>query len=138
MAEGVLIGGCLESLQHLRGTPYWPDWDGAILFFETSEEVPSPAEVDGILTDYENMGVSSQLRGMLVGRPMGYSAVDNEQLRRAILERTAAYGFPVVTDMDFGHTAPQFTLPVGCRARIDVRRRRFEILEGAVVARDAI
>jgi len=62
-------------LQHLRGTPYWPDWDGAILFFETSEEVPSPAEVDGILTDYENMGVSSQLRGMLVGRPMGYSAV---------------------------------------------------------------
>lgn len=138
MAEGVLIGGCLESLQHLRGTPYWPDWDGAVLCFETSEEVPSPAEVDGILTDYENMGVSSQLRGMLVGRPMGYSAVDKEQLRRAILERTAAYGFPVVTDMDFSHTAPQFTLPVGCRARIDVRRRRFEILEGAVVARDAI
>ena len=23
-AEGHLIGGCLESLQHLRGTPYWP------------------------------------------------------------------------------------------------------------------
>ena len=23
--EGILLGGCLESLQHLRGTPFWPD-----------------------------------------------------------------------------------------------------------------
>lgn len=132
VGEGVLIGGCLASLQHLRGTPYWPDWDDAILFFETSEEVPSPAEVDGILMDYESMGVFGRLRGMLVGRSMGYSVADKEQLRTVILERTAAYGFPVVTDMDFGHTAPQLTLPIGCRARIDVPNRRFEIIEGAV------
>ena len=39
-SEGVLVGGCLESMQHLRGTPYWPDLDGAILFLETSEEKP--------------------------------------------------------------------------------------------------
>ena len=43
-------------MQHLRGTPYWPELDGAILFLETSEEKPSPQRVDGILTDYENMG----------------------------------------------------------------------------------
>jgi muramoyltetrapeptide carboxypeptidase len=136
VGEGVLIGGCLESLQHLRGTPYWPEWDDAILFLETSEEAPSPADVDGILMDYENMGVLRQLRGMLVGRPLGYSVADKEQLRRVVLERTAGCGFPVVTDMDFGHTAPQFTLPVGCRARIDVPGQRFEVLEGAVA--DAI
>jgi muramoyltetrapeptide carboxypeptidase len=88
MGEGVLIGGCLESLQHLRG--------------------------------------------MLVGRPMGYAPAEKEQLRRVILERTAAYAFPVVTDMDFGHTAPQLTLPIGCRAKIDVSRRRIEVLETAV------
>ena len=56
-AEGFLVGGCLESMQHLRGTPYWPDLDGAILFLETSEEKPEPEGVDGILMDYENMGV---------------------------------------------------------------------------------
>jgi muramoyltetrapeptide carboxypeptidase len=132
IGEGVLIGGCLESLQHLRGTPYWPGWDDAILFFETSEEAPSPADVDGILMDYENMGVFDRLRGLLVGRPMGYSAAEKEQVRRVVLERTAGWSFPVVTDMDFGHTAPQFTLPVGCRARIDIPRQRFEVLDGAV------
>ena len=78
-AEGVLIGGCIESLQHLRGTRYWPNWAGAILFVETSEEKPSPAEVDGILMDYENMGVFDQLAGLLVGRPMRYT--DEERQR---------------------------------------------------------
>jgi muramoyltetrapeptide carboxypeptidase len=131
-ADGILLGGCLESLQHLRGTRFWPDWRGAILFFETSEEKPSPAKVDGLLMDYENMGVLAQLRGMLVGRPMKYSAGERAELREVIAERTRKYQFPIVTDMDFGHTAPQLTLPLGCRARIDVPRRRLELLDAAV------
>jgi muramoyltetrapeptide carboxypeptidase LdcA involved in peptidoglycan recycling len=137
-AEGVLIGGCLESLQHLRGTRFWPNWDDAILFVETSENAPSPETVDGILMDYENMGVFSRLRGMLVGRPMRYSAKQKQQLREVLIERTRGHRFPIVADMDFGHTAPQFILPVGCRARIDVDRQVFEILDSAVVEAEAI
>lgn len=136
--EGPLIGGCLESLQHLRGTPYWPDWEGAILFIETSEEKPSPETVDGILMDYENMGVLGRLSGMLVGRPMLYSEQEKQQLREIILARTAKFHFPVIADMDFGHTAPQFTLPLGCRARIDTKQALFEIVEAAVRDVDAV
>jgi muramoyltetrapeptide carboxypeptidase LdcA involved in peptidoglycan recycling len=132
VGEGALIGGCIESLQHLRGTPYWPDWRGAILFFETSEEAPPPQTVDGILMDYENMGVLEQLQGLLVGRPMGYSDGQKAELREVILERTSQCRFPVVADMDFGHTAPQFTLPIGCHARIDGGKRQFAIVEAAV------
>jgi muramoyltetrapeptide carboxypeptidase len=133
-AEGRLIGGCLESLQHLRGTPYWPSWDGAILFIETSEEAPSPATVDGILMDYENMGVLARLRGLLVGRPMGYIDEQRAELRAVLLERTAKFSFPIISDMDFGHTAPQLVLPIGCRAQIDSDAQRLSILEGAVSA----
>lgn len=134
-AEGVLVGGCLDSLQHLRGTPYFPraaDLAGAILFWETSEDKPSPEWVDGVLQDYENMGVLAQLGGMLVGRPYGYSDAEKGVLREVILDRTRRYRFPIVTDMDFGHTAPQMTLPVGCRARIDGDGRTFAIVEAAV------
>lgn len=130
--EGVLVGGCLESMQHLRGTEYWPNFDGAILFLETSELAPSPSAVDSILMDYQNMGVFRQIQGLLFGRPMRYAPDERSQLRDVILERTADYDFPIVTDMDFGHTAPQFTLPIGCRARIDSPRRSFEIIEAAV------
>lgn len=130
--EGTLVGGCIESLQHLRGTIYWPDLDGAILFLETSEEAPSPARVDGILMDYENMGILSNLAGLLFGRPMGYSESAKEALRQVIMERTAGFDFPVISDMDFGHTAPQFVLPIGCRARIDSDAEIFSILDAAV------
>ena len=131
-AEGVLVGGCLESMQHLRGTAYWPDLDGAILFLETSEEKPDPERVDGILMDYENMGVFGHITGLLFGRPYAYTPEEREQLHEIILERVKGYGFPVVADMDFGHTSPMFTLPVGCRAAIEPGRERFEIVEPAV------
>ncbi len=133
-AAGPLIGGCLESLQHLRGTPYWPNLEGAILFIETSEEQPTPAWVDAVLQDYENMGVLAGLEGMLVGRPMGYSDEQKEQLRGILLERTARYRFPIISDMDFGHTAPQMTLPIGCRGQMGTAEDEplFSIVEAAV------
>jgi muramoyltetrapeptide carboxypeptidase len=130
--EGALLGGCIESLEHLRGTPYWPRWDGCIVFLETSEGAPPPAVVDGILMDYENMGVFDRIEALLVGRPMRYSEEQRQQLRDVVLDRTARFSFPVVMDMDFGHTSPQFTLPIGCRARVDAGRRTFEIVEAAV------
>lgn len=126
------MGGCLESLQHLRGTDSWPDFDGRIFFFETSEQKPSPERVDGILMDYENMGVLEQISGLLIGRPMYYSDSEKAALREVVERRTAHYSFPIITDMDFGHTAPQFVLPLGCEARIDSDSRIFEVLEPAV------
>lgn len=132
VAEGVLIGGCLESLEHLRGTRFWPEWQDAIMFFETSEEAPSPERVDCILMDYENMGVLQRLKGLMVGRPMRYTEDEKQQLREVVLERTRGYTFPIITDMDFGHTAPQFTVPIGCRARIDADNQRFEVIDAAV------
>jgi muramoyltetrapeptide carboxypeptidase LdcA involved in peptidoglycan recycling len=131
-AEGRLVGGCIESLQHLRGTSFWPNWDKTIFFFETSEEKPSPETVDGILMDYENMGVFEKLRGLIVGRPMSYSEIEKQTLRERIMERTQSYSFPIITDMDFGHTSPQITLPLGCMARIDSSKLSFEIIESAV------
>ncbi len=131
-AQGRLIGGCIESLQHLRGTAYWPDWENAIFFFETSEEKPSPETVDGILMDYQNMGILEKLSGLIVGRPMSYSDDEKQALRNCILERTRGYSFPIITDMDFGHTAPQITIPLGCMARIDSTPKSFAIIESGV------
>ena len=131
-AEGRLIGGCLESLQHLRGTRWWPDFQDAILFLETSEEQPSLAKVDGMLSDYENMGVFDTIRGMVVARPYGYAEEDRHGLHAVIRERTARWGFPVLADIDAGHTSPILTLPIGCLTRLDSSRDVLEIAEAAV------
>ena len=131
--EGPLVGGCLESLQHIKKTPFWPNWQDAIFFFETSELTPSPEQIDEILQDYEREGVFDQISGLIVGRAIYYSNAQKARLNDVIIERTRNFEFPIVTDMDFGHTAPQFTVPIGCRARIDSDQKTFEILESAVV-----
>lgn len=83
--------------------------------------------------DYENMGVFAQIQGLLFARPYGYTDAQRRQLREVVSARTEAFGFPVVMDMDFGHTSPMFTLPIGCRAMLDTEAQRFAITEAAVL-----
>jgi muramoyltetrapeptide carboxypeptidase LdcA involved in peptidoglycan recycling len=78
------------------------------------------------------MGVLDKLSGLIVGRPMRYADEQKDNLRQVILERTSMYTFLIITDMDFGHTSPQFTIPIGCRCRIDSEERTFAITDAAV------
>ncbi len=133
-ATGPLIGGCLESLQHLRGTPWWPSLEGAILFLETSEARPSPEDVDALLMDFDNMGVLAVISGLVIARPYGYAPVDVDRLWTVVRDRTAAFGFPVLAGTDTGHTTPLQVLPIGVAAELDAARNRFAILEPAVRA----
>jgi muramoyltetrapeptide carboxypeptidase len=132
VAEGPLIGGNLETLQRLRSTTYWPALDGAVLFLETSEERPSPQTVDALLMDFENMGMLSRIAALLYGRPQDYAPDERVEVREVLQRRTARYNIPVVADMDFGHTSPMLTLPIGVRARVDGASRRISIIEAAV------
>lgn len=86
--------------------------------------------------DYENMGVFERLRGLLVARPYGYADADR-LLHEVVRERTKRYAFPIIADMEFGHTSPMMTLPLGCRARIDGAARRFAIVEAAIAMKRA-
>lgn len=141
--SGPLIGGCLEVLDWLRGTPFWPGpaaWQGAILFLETSEEAPSPTYVERVLRSFAAMGVLQQLGGVLFGRPGG--AIPEEQhaaydaaLTRVIAEEQGLGDLPIVTNMDFGHTDPIMVLPYGVAAQLDCDRQVFAILESAVAPR---
>ena len=47
--EGVFLGDCLKSMQHLHATPYWAELDGASLFLEIFEEKPRLGRAEGIL-----------------------------------------------------------------------------------------
>jgi muramoyltetrapeptide carboxypeptidase len=78
--------------------------------------------------DYDKMGILQRLKGLLVGRPMRYTEKEKQQLRDMVLERTMSHKYPIIADMDFGHTAPQFTVLIGCRARIDAENQQFEVI----------
>ena len=66
-AQGNLMGGCLEMLDMLNGTPGWPDpalWQGAVLCLETSEDVPPPSQVSYWLRNYAAQGILTGAAGL--------------------------------------------------------------------------
>jgi muramoyltetrapeptide carboxypeptidase LdcA involved in peptidoglycan recycling len=138
--QGHLMGGCVEVLDFLRGTDFWPEstaWQNAILFLETSEEAPPPNVLKYALRTYAAMGILKKLSGILFGRPGGELPPErfkeyDEVFYQVITEEEGLSELPVITHMDFGHTDPMFVLPYGLEAEIDCETRRFVILESAV------
>jgi muramoyltetrapeptide carboxypeptidase LdcA involved in peptidoglycan recycling len=132
--RGHLIGGCLEAVDWLRGTPVWPElsvWRNSILFLEISEDQPSPAAVVLMLRALAGTGVLREARGVLFGRPFG-DAAKFEAYDGALLQVLAELGLsslPLITHMDFGHTDPKFILPIGIEAEIDCDRKQLRFIE---------
>jgi len=136
--SGALFGGCIEVLEFLKGSPWWPArefWRDRVVFLETSEDCPTVEQVRYWLFNYGVQGVFEQASVVLFGRARGYTDEQKAALDTMIVETVAEFGatdLTVVTNMDFGHTDPQWILPLGARAEVDAERRTFRLVEPAV------
>jgi muramoyltetrapeptide carboxypeptidase LdcA involved in peptidoglycan recycling len=134
ICEGILIGGNLDTLCMLLGTEYCPNLGGAILFFE---------ETDCHMHDYERHlnslrlhGVFERVAGIIVGkheRLRGESDITDRA--RLLAEFLPSRAFPVLVDVDLGHTAPMLTLPIGVTAVLDANEGRLRLLQAGVASR---
>jgi len=139
-ARGELFGGSIEVLEFLKGTRFWPApsfWEGKVLFFETSEEVPPPALVRRMLRNYAMQGAFDRAAALLFGRARGYSDAQKVELEREIVGVVAGElgrtDLPIVADMDFGHTDPQLILPLGVPIEVDCDARTARLCTPAVL-----
>ena len=141
LVEGQLFGGCVEVLDWLRGTDYFPpasDLQGAVLFLETSEDAPPPSFLTEFVRCLAAMGILEGLGGILLGRPGGgvdpntFHAYDTA-LCETVREEYGLNEMPIATNMDFGHTDPMFVLPIGMKLRIDSTRQEIAIDDAAVI-----
>lgn len=138
---GQLFGGCFEVLDFLRGIEFHPTADeleGAILFLEGSEEAPSPVVLERFLRSLGAMGILHKINGLLLGRPGGNMPVDQfAEYDAAVLKvlrgELELDHIPVVTHMDFGHTDPFMTMPIGVSCTIDSEKKQVIINEASVV-----
>ena len=79
--------------------------------------------------------VPGQASAILLGRPYRYTPEMKFQLFdvvRKVLREFDREDMPVVADLDFGHTSPQFVLPNGCNARVDPIERTVDLVEPGV------
>lgn len=135
--QGRLIGGCMEVLEFLKGTDYWPEkseWNDTIIFIETSEDKPTPDYFRWWLRNFAAQGIFRQVKGVIVGRPYDnlYVTEYNDILLKIIRDEEGLTDMPIISEMDFGHTCPTFTIPYGGLAEMDMNRKKFSILESGV------
>lgn len=138
--EGVLWGGCVESLIVQSSTgKYLPsdeDIEGTILILETAEDIPEHWIVEYLLTGFGERGWFDKFQAILVGRPKAWEfdqqnsaeqkADYRKQQRETILKVVREYNatIPVVQNLDFGHTDPQVVMPLGNLAKVSTQSKK--------------
>jgi len=133
--SGILFGGCIEALEFLKSTIYWPSkdfWHGKIVFLETSEEKPTIEQVKRMLRNYGTQGVFQKISALFFGRPNFYSDSEKQELEKMILNivvnEFGATELPIITNMDFGHTDPQLIIPLGVNVIVNFEAKSIKLL----------
>lgn len=116
-AEGSIVGGNLCTFNLLQGTEYFPDLDGTIVLAEDDDTVP-PWTFDRDLQSLIHQPGFKDVVGLAIGRFQPGSEMTLEKLTRIIETKPELKGLPVLANMDFGHTTPTATYPIGGTGRL--------------------
>lgn len=116
--SGTLIGGHLGTFTLLQGTVNRPSAEKVILFFEEDESNESSLELefDRCLESVLQQSDLGQVVGLVLGRLRGF--VNKDQIRTIVQRKPQLKGIPVVYGVDFGHTMPMMTIPIGGTASL--------------------
>jgi muramoyltetrapeptide carboxypeptidase len=124
--RGRLVGGCLDTLMHLQGTPHGdvPAFvracgaEGAIVFLENAEQAPTA--VLRALCGLRAAGWFDGVAGLLLGRSAAPDASEPNRLTylQALHQSVGDLPCPVLYDVDIGHRPPQLLLVNGALAEV--------------------
>jgi muramoyltetrapeptide carboxypeptidase len=117
--RGRIVGGHLGTVRALVGTRYLPDLNGAILILE---EVFVPwTSIDQALTHLRLAGVFDNVAALVVGVPIDCDRGDAPDADwDEMILRCVGGSMPVITNVEFGHTARKIPLPVGGEVEFDL------------------
>ena len=136
VVEGELLGGCIDVFIQLTGTPVWPtidQWQGKIMFLETSEEDMSCDYLTWILRNLQAQGIFDAIKGILVGKPARRSKYEAyKYVYRKVVGKEAGHPeIPIMYNVNFGHAEPIGIIPYGLKCRLDADNRTLTLLEPA-------
>jgi muramoyltetrapeptide carboxypeptidase len=133
-ASGRLLGGNLTVLSAMLGSEYLPDWSGAILFLEdTNEHI---YRIDRMLTQLQLAGVLDKISGFVFGKCTkcdpgdGYGSLTLEEV---LNDHIRPLKIPAYSGAMIGHIENKFTVPLGVQVRIDAEHGTLAMLESAVL-----
>ena len=137
VVEGRLIGGCIETMCNLAGTPYADVAsfaraeapEGLVVYVEAAED--DAATICRNLHGMRLAGFFTGANAILVGRT---SAPGTPSLTQdeAVLDALGGLGVPIIADVECGHVPPYLPLVNGARVRVVCTTTRNEITQTLV------
>ena len=135
LARGPLVGGNLAVLTAMSGSPYYPRFDGAILFLEDINEYIY--RVDRMLSTLKLSGALDRVAGVVLGGFTHCGPGDGNfgtlTLDEVFDDYFKPLDVPVFSGALFGHIQRKFTLPVGLQVELDADAGTLRYLQPAVV-----
>lgn len=121
-ARGIIVGGNLNTLNLLQGTEYMPDLKNKILLIEEDSYAAefTPLEFERNLESLLQSTNRNHIKGILIGRFEKNSTMTFEKLKDIISRRNLSKLIPIISNIDFGHTLPMITFPIGGEISVKV------------------
>ncbi|WP_349409899.1 S66 peptidase family protein [Pseudalkalibacillus sp. SCS-8] len=133
-AKGRLIGGNLNTMSGFMSSEYFPSkLEGAILFIEDSFK--NMATQERLFSMLKVAGVFDQIAGLIVGKHEQFddqnAPFNHDEL---LIEVIGDCQFPILTNVDVGHTFPAHVFPIGVEVELDATNKQITFLENGVRA----
>nr|WP_224749740.1 S66 peptidase family protein [Polycladospora coralii] len=132
--EGRLLGGCIDVLHHLVGTPYGDvkkfrethaQNEPLLWYFENCELITTSLRRS--LMQMKLAGWFEGCAGILFGRSDANAPVQNYTIEVLYKELADELQIPIIYDIDCGHVPPQMTLINGAYAEVEYNNGKGKI-----------
>ena len=130
--EGRIIGGNLNTMWSLWGSPYMPEIrEGDILLLEDSYK--NIATVERLFMFLRLNGIFDRVSAILLGKHEQFDDQGSGRSPFDVLQEVLdGQLLPIVEGFDACHTHPILTVPLGVRGRIDFDHGQVELIEACL------
>ena len=132
--EGRLIGGCIDVLTHIIGTPYDKTnkfcnnfKEGMLWYLENCEL--SILELYRTLWHMKEAGWFKNAKGFIFGRTKVEKTCKDLTYEDVLHNIFDSMHVPVIYDVDFGHVSPQWTMINGSFAKFEYNNKKGKITQ---------
>lgn len=126
-AQGITVGGHLGTFNLLLGTQFMPSLKNKVLLLEEDAEPANPKEFDRRLQTLLMQKDAHEIKGILIGRFEKNYQMTQKLLTQIIQTKKINPKIPIIANVDFGHTEPHATLPIGGKIEIEAHALNYKI-----------
>ena len=122
-ANATVLGGNIGTFYLLQGTDYQPAFDQPFIFLLEDDDEAGQHTAREVSRRLESLlqlpGFRENLQGLIVGRFQKGSDVSGKDIV-SILSSKDLGDIPIAYNVDFGHTLPMLTLPIGRKVSLQI------------------